>query len=462
MIPTEVFDRFAQGDYIPLMAQAAMEHALSPRVVDQLFEEAAERQYTRDLLFSSVVGLMSLVVCRIRPSVHAAYQKGAVPITVTLPALYGKIERTEPTVGAALVRLTADRLAAVIRAMHDGGMVAPLPGYRTKILDGNHLPGSEHRIKELRTMRAGALPGHTLVVLDPEAMLVIDAFPCEDGHAQERSLLAQVEATVRPKDLWIADRNFCTTGFLFGIKRRDGFFLIRQHASTLTYTTVGKRKDRGRTETGRLFEQTLRATNGAGEVLYVRRVTVVLDKPTRDGETEIHLLTNLPVKHARAAVVAELYRRRWTIETAFAEMEETLNGEINALGYPKAALFSFCMALVAYNVLATVKAALRSAHGQAKVAELSGYYLADEVQMCHRGMMRAIPKDEWVVFQDAPAPALAELLTEWARSVPLADYVSHPRGPKKPKPQKQSGAKIKHVSTFKVLEARKLCKTAHL
>ena len=52
-------------------------------------------------------------------------------------------------------------------------------------------------------------------------MLVIDAFPCEDGHAQERSLLGQVEATVQPKDLWIDDRNFCTTGFLFGIARRE-------------------------------------------------------------------------------------------------------------------------------------------------------------------------------------------------------------------------------------------------
>ena len=112
-------------------------------------------------------------------------------------------------------------------------------------------------------------------------------------------------------------------------------------------------------ETGRVFEQTLRATNDAGEVLFLRRVTVVLDKPTRDGDTELHLLTNVPVKHARARVVADLYRRRWTIETAFAEMEKVLNGEINALGYPKAALFSFCMALVAYNVLSTVKGALR-------------------------------------------------------------------------------------------------------
>lgn len=458
MIPTEVFDRFAQGDYIPLMAQAALEHALSPRVVDQLFEQTAQRQYTRDLLFSSVVGLMSLVVCRIRPSINAAYQKNAVPLNVSLQALYGKIARIEPSLGAALVRSTAERLAPVITALR-GGTTPLLPGYRIKILDGNHLPGSEHRIKELRALRAAALPGHTLVVLDPALMLVIDAFPCEDGHAQERSLLGQVEATVRPKDLWIDDRNFCTTGFLFGIVRREGFFLVRQHAATLTYTLVGKRKDRGRVETGRVFEQTLRATNDAGEVLFLRRVTVVLDQPTRDGETEIHLLTNVPAKHARAGVIAELYRRRWTIETAFAEMEKVLNGEINALGYPKAALFSFCMALVAYNVMSTVKGALRAVHGETKVEGVSGFYLADEIQMCHRGMMRAIPKDEWVPFQDATAVEFAEVMRVWACAVPLEEYASNPRGPKKPKPQKQSGAKIKHVSTFRVLEARESCTT---
>jgi IS4 transposase len=456
MIPTEVFDRFSQGDPIPVMAQAVIENALSPRVVDQLFEDTADTQYTRDLLFSSVVGLMSLVVCRIRPSINAAYQKNAVPIGASLKALYGKIQRIEPHVGAALVRLTAERLAPVITAMR-GGTTPLLAGYRTKILDGNHLPGSEHRIKELRTIGAGALPGHTLVVLDPEAMLVIDAFPCEDGHAQERSLLGQVVATVRPKDLWIEDRNFCTTGFLFGIARRDGFFLVRQHAATLRYTLVGKRKDRGRVETGHVFEQTLRAADESGEVLFLRRVTVVLDKPTRDGDAEIHLLTNLPVRDARAKVIADLYRRRWTIETAFAEIEKTLNGEINALGYPKAALFGFCMALVAYNVMATVKAALRSVHGETDAGEISGYYLADEVQMCHRGMMKAIPKDEWVVFQEASSAELAGVLVAWARSVPLAEYIKSPRGAKKPQPKKQSGAEIKHVSTAKILEGRKNC-----
>ena len=93
----------------------------------------------------------------------------------------------------------------------------------------------------------------------------------------------------------------------------------------------------------------------------------------------------MPVKHARVRVVADLYRRRWTIETAFAEMEKVLNGEINALGYPKAALFSFCTALVVYNVLSTVKVdALLWVHGETKVEKLSGFYLADEIQILLR------------------------------------------------------------------------------
>jgi IS4 transposase len=444
------------------MAQAAMENALSPRIIDQLFEEIAERQYTRDLLFSSIVELMSLVVCRIQPSINAAYQKNAVPISVSLQAFYRKLNRIEIATASALVRKSDERLAPVITAM--GGTRAPfLPGYRTKILDGNHLPGTEHRIQELRTMRAGALPGHALVVFDPERMLAIDAILCEDGHAQERSLLDQVLETVKEKDLWIADRNFCTTDFLFGIAGRRGSFIIRQHAATLRYTLVGKRKARGRVETGAVFEQKLRATNEAGEVLFLRRVSVVLDQPTRDGDTEIHLLTDLPAQDAHAEVIAALYRRRWTIETAFQELEATLDGEVATLGYPKAALFAFCVALVSYNVLGAVKAALRVAHGSEEITEeFSGYYLADEVRMSYRGMMRAIPKDEWVEFQEMTAEELAAVLVSWARTVPLSEYRKSHRGPKRPKPEKTSGAKIKHVATAKILKARMKCANLHV
>jgi IS4 transposase len=139
---------------------------------------------------------------------------------------------------------------------------------------------------------------------------------------------------------------------LFGIARRDSFFIVRQHSSTLHWEFTGKKRACGRIDTGKVFQQTVRLNNPeTGEVLFVRRVTVVLDTPTRDGDSAIHLLTNLPAKDAKARTIAELYRKRWTIETAFQELTATLNGEVNTLGYPKAALFAFCVALVSYNLM---------------------------------------------------------------------------------------------------------------
>ena len=47
---------------------------LTPEKLDAWFEQTAEEQYTRELLFSTVFDLMSQVVCGIRSSMHAAYQ----------------------------------------------------------------------------------------------------------------------------------------------------------------------------------------------------------------------------------------------------------------------------------------------------------------------------------------------------------------------------------------------------
>jgi hypothetical protein len=459
MILSDIFERFSQDSPLSVMAQGVMENAMNPRILDQLFEDVAQRPFTNKLLFSTIVDLMSVVVCGIRPSIHAAFQARAETVGASIDAVYDKLDGTETVVSAALVRTVADRLAPVIDAM-SGGREEWLPGYRARILDGNHLPGSEHRIKELRTIGAGALPGHALVVLDPRLMPVTDVVLCEDGHAQERSLLDRILPIVAAKDLWVADRNSCTTDSLFGIAGRGGCFAIRQHASTLHRAFVGERRACGRIDTGEVFEQTIRATNDAGEILILRRVTVRLDQPARDGETELHILTNVSVKDAEARTIADLYRRRWTIETAFQELEAALNSEINTLGYPKAALFAFRVALVAYNVLSTIKAALRSVHGEAVVQEqVSGYYMADAIQMTHRGMMIAVPEDEWVVFHDLPPVELAQVLVSLARSVSLPKLRKHPRGPKKPKPKKQSGAKIKHVATAKILKARQTCTT---
>jgi IS4 transposase len=454
MVLGEIFERFARQSPITVMARAALEHALAPEAIDALFERAAERQYTRTLLFSSVVDLMATVVARVQPAINAAYRARAETLGVSIKAVYDKLDRTEPGVSAELVRHTARNLGPVIAAMR-GERAAWLPGYSIKILDGNHLAGTQHRLKELRTVGAGALPGKALVVLDPQAMLVTDVFCCEDGHAQERSLLDQVLETIRPGEVWIADRNFCTTGFLFGIARRDGSFVIRQHGATLFIEGMGERRSCGRSETGAVFEQELRLGDGEGGTMTVRRITVELDTPTRDGETEVHILTNLPAEAADALAIAELYRKRWTVEAAFGELATCLNGEIDTLGYPKAALFAFCVALVSYNVMSVVRAALRSVHGEEAVEELSFYYLADEVAGTHRGMMIAIPEDEWAVFHGLTAAAFGKILLDLTAGVRLSAYRKLVRGPKRPQPKRESGAKIKHVSTAKLLEKRR-------
>ena len=123
----QVFARFVKKTPVSVMARAAMEHALAPEALDALFVQHAEGQYVRELLFSSVVELMGVVVCKIEPSVHAAYQDVADTLPVSLTSVYNKINGLEPTVTRALVAHTAERLSAVIAAM--GGQVPPLlPG----------------------------------------------------------------------------------------------------------------------------------------------------------------------------------------------------------------------------------------------------------------------------------------------------------------------------------------------
>jgi IS4 transposase len=126
--------------------------------------------------------------------------------------------------------------------------------------------------------------------------------------------------------------------------------------------------------TGDVFEQRVEITAPKGQTLEVRRVVVELETPTRSGDKHLILLTNLPQETVDALTVAELYRARWGIETAFQKLESHLNSEINTLGYPKAALFGFCLALVAFNIYAIVMAALRATHrDQAINATVSEY-----------------------------------------------------------------------------------------
>jgi Transposase DDE domain len=450
MLLEDVFNRFVTKSPVTVMARALLENALSPSSLDELFGRHAEVQYERKLLFSSVVDLMSLVVCKIQPSVSAAYRAVEDTLPVSLASFYDKLNGIEGGVTAAMVRHTATQLGPVIEAM--GGQLPPLlPGYRVKILDGNHLAATERRLSVLHRCHAGPLPGHALVVLDPALMLITDMVPCEDGHAQERSLLPHILNGVAARDLWIGDRNFCTVGFLGGIAKRGAFFNIRQHAN-FPIASYGTLHSRGRCTTGDLFEQRVTFLDAEDVPRAIRRIVVRLDKPTRDGATEIALLTNVPVADATAQKIAELYSKRWTLEGAFQMLTQTLNGEIATLGYPKAALFAFGVALVSYNVAGALRAALRAKFGHDTIEpNISAYYIASEVQITMGGLDVVFDDIFWTRFQTMTAAELAKTLLDYAGHVRLRRFARTRRGPKQPVPPRTRHRDEPHVSTARLL-----------
>jgi IS4 transposase len=456
MILDKIFEQFEKKSALTVMARALLERALDPEPLDQLFEDTAVNQRTEKILFSTLIDALFY------KSVHAVYVDLKNFFPVALTNVYEKLKRVELPVMQQLVRFNVAQLAPVVGELNCS-LPELLPGYRVKILDGNCLAGTDHRLKVLRKEAAAALPGKSLVVYDPRLDLVIDVFPCEDGHAQERSLLPQVLGTVQAGDLWIEDRNFCTRNWLCGLVNRSAFFLVREHGN-LPWTAVTELKYVERAETGEVWEQEVEIPLDPEDpeqfrvgkpILRVRRIVIKLDQPTGDGETEVVLVSNVPSKDADALTLARLYRTRWKIETVFYVITETLDCEQSALGYPKAALLSFCVTLVAYNILAVVKGALRAVHGTQKIQEeVSLHHVTEKIKRDYGGMMVAIEADNWEIFRHMSLADFAQTLRELAAKVPLGKYRKAKTRKKKPPTKRVYDPAHPHVATAKLLDKK--------
>jgi len=281
---------------------------------------------------------------------------------------------------------------------------------------------------------------------------VTDLVPCEDAHAQERALTDTVFSKAQPGELWLGDRNMCTRGAMITVHERESFFLFREHGA-INLPTSGKRRKIGRTETGTVYEESTEIPMEDGKCLQVRRIEIVLDTPTIDGDTVIRLLTNLPAA-VRAKRIADLYRRRWSIEGMFGRLEAALKGEVRTLGYPRAALLAFGCAVIAYNVLSLIQTAIAAVHDlDSEGIELSTYYIVDDIRPIYRGMMRIVPDDAWATLPTEDPIRLAQTLRQIAKHVVPRTLRKHPRAPKhkKPKGYAMRGAVQKHVATARAL-----------
>ncbi|BCG01308.1 hypothetical protein PPGU19_058760 [Paraburkholderia sp. PGU19] len=421
----EVMKRFEQQAPVCVMARLALQRAIAPQWIDEVFAEHRQRQYPRELLFSTVVELMTLVSLGLSPSLHAAATQTK-PLPVSLAALYEKVNRTEPAILRALVQGSAQRLGPVLAA--------------------------------LREQRGAALPGHALVVYEPDLGLVTDLVAIEDAHAQERSAMAPLIECAGAGELWLADRNFCTGTILQGWHQAQACFIVREHGrNSPALASSGPWVDGARIETGQVREQ--RIDLKAGFVW--RRIELTLDKPTDAGDTVILLWSNLPAA-VGAHEIARLYRKRWRIEGMFQRLESVLHSEIRTLGHPRAALLGFTVAVLAYNVLATLKRSVEAAHAAADETgaappDVSTYYLAVQIRSQYEGMLIALPPNEWSHWSDATPDVIAGKLLELARCVDPIQVRTRTRGPKtrKPAPYVEGAVARAHHSTARLLKRAK-------
>lgn len=434
---------------VPVLVRSCLEWMLQQADLDTLFAQTAQEQYTRQITLDFLVDLMLDVACGTQPSAHAALKARREQIEISRQAFYAKLQRMELPLSEAVV----DRFAALAGDLmaHCGFTGAePIPGYAARVLDGT-IPGgrTEHRIAPLRALAAGGLTGHALAVYGPASRTVRQVVLDEDAYSQERALLPRVR--VAPGEVVIADRNFCVRRFLFRIRREQAAFVVRWHAQNCPYEDVTPIAPAPGSAGGAL-EHTVRLTDpDTGQTMTVRRIVLPLDKPTRNGDAELILVTNLPPAIG-ADTICDAYRDRWQIETHFQRLTGQLHSEPPGLDYPRAALFAFAMAVVAGNALAVVQAALQVAHGEEAVRELSYYAFVLEVSQVWKGMAVAVPEQDWAFVRHASPQTLALWLLALAQQVRMQDFRRSRRGPKKKPPKKQSVDGHTHVSNKRLID----------
>jgi hypothetical protein len=396
------------------------------------------------------------VISRGAKSVNAAHQASG--RSYSRQALYDKLKGVEAQVSSALLRVSTEELTTVRKATK---MMHPdvIKGFHTFVIDGKTYNATEHRLLETRTDARAPLPGRAIAILDMRYEMFIDIECDANAHRCERKIAtALLERQLQPGALYIADRNFCDGDLLGRFHRRQAFYVIRQHGACPSWREIAgekrtfKGKDAGE---GKVYEQRIEVQLADGTWQTVRRITIELSKPTRDKDTVIHLLSNLP-KQVKAVRIGDAYRKRWTIENCFGHLSRALNAEIHTLCYPGAAGLCFSLALLLFNMMSLVRSMLLK-HGKYsdryEITDVSYYYLADEISRSQFAVEELISRSQWKVFASMTTSAFASFLKRVASTAELARYRKHVRGPKKPPPKRRFNG-TRHVATQKLLEAR--------
>ncbi len=193
--------------------------------------------------------------------------------------------------------------AAVARARHHFGEVL--------IVDGSTLEALFRKLKALEGLPRGTLAGKMCTVIDLASRLPRYVWFTDVAQAHDTHFLEPVLKVSRRGTLWIVDRGFYDFGFFEQVIGRGAAWITRSK-SNLAYrvSQVLEQNDfiRDRLVWIEGCRYPLRLVEVRFERQWYRYLTSVVDPRV------------LP-----AAVVADLYRRRWRIEEAFLIVKRVLN-----------------------------------------------------------------------------------------------------------------------------------------
>lgn len=425
-----------------LMARLVLQCALDAEWADDLSDLAEGRhsQQIREALFSAAVEVMSTLSERLRQTAH---EEVNVPpeLPVSLTALHDRISRTRSGWGRTLVQDSVKRLLPLVQS----SLCTRPPtvsDYRLRILDGSHLPvgdncspgpsGCVRAVTPLNGLHDAALTGQSLVVYDPDLAMIVDLVPCEHGEAQERVIMGSLLDSVQPGELWIVDRHFSTRAILTGWPRRGGAFIVQEHGCTPEHRELDRLVEKGRVESGLVYEQAVSMADDLGASLVLRRIELHLDRSNGDGDALIRILTNVPASRLTAAEIVRLSCRRWS-QTLALPLEPVFNSQILSSGPPRAALLTCGVAALAYNVMSAMVSAVSSRQElDERELERLPFYIATGVKATYAGMMIAVSAEFWQRYDHLVPSQLGRILKKIAAHVDPRSSRKQRRGPKAP------------------------------
>jgi len=451
-----VFERFAKKAPVALLFRGLFARVFSPERLNRIFNENRCWQNESALLFSSVVDIVGAAVVKAKPSVHAAFIEHEDEVDVSKQAFYEKLARIEVPVCEAMVSECTAELAAIL---HAAKIKKPdlVDGFHAFVIDGKRLDGTEHRLDVSRYTKSAPMPGAIVAILDTRVELFVHAAFDPYSYANERKMLAPYMSKLKKGALYFADRNFCDGPLIAGFLDAEAFFVLRHHGQSPSWRKIAGRPKSmvGTDPAGQaVYEQEIEVRLPDKSWFRLRRVTVNLATPTRDGDTELNFLTNLPIS-VDAVSVSEGYRGRWTIEVCFGRIASSLNAEINTLCYPRACLFCFCLGLLVFNMISALKQLTVRYNKTKQIPKLSDYYIALEIGESQLAFEICFDHADWLKLQRMTIAEFLQWVSDIAMNAKLKKYRTHTRAPKKPPPKRSSGKKRPHFSTQRALDNAK-------